>query len=75
MNFTIEKNPEQPLRVYLELDCEGDVVLKVTDGTTKANIGFLSAETKSFRLFDYSENRKNLLQLGFAVEDNKIAGF
>ena len=77
MKFVIGNKPEQteqPLNVYLEVDGDGDVVLAVTDGTTTANIGFLSASVQKFRLFSYDENRIALQRLGFEVNGNEIAG-
>lgn len=72
MKFITNETPvkEKPVRVFVEVDEDGDVVIRASNGTTEATIAYLvSKGDYAGQMCLADTNRSKLEALGFKIDD------
>lgn len=62
------------LHVFVEIDEDGEAVIKVSNGSTTAEIAYFTAKGE-LGLFKYVSNAENMKRLGLVVNGSQIQTF
>lgn len=74
MKFITNETPvtEKPVRVFVEVDEDGDVVIRASNGTVEANIAYLiSKGDYAGQMCLADSNRFKLAELGFKINEDE----